>query len=270
MGNKYKLLPQIMQYFPENIEVLYDIFCGGLDISLNVPESIKKVCNDREEHIISFYKFIQGLSGEEVDKRIMEAVNEYKLDKYNAEGYNKLRDDYNNKNDDILFYSIISHSFNNQIRFNKDGNFNMPFGKNRSNYNPKLQKRLIEFVDRVDDKYTFLNKDFREIDIEGISKDSFVYADPPYLITTATYNEKNGWSEEDEKDLLAFLDKLNEKGIKFGLSNVLSQNGKENSLLKEWSKKYTVHHLNFNYGNSSYHKKDKSTSDTDEIFICNY
>ena len=66
------------------------------------------------------------------------------------------------------------------------------------------------------------------------------------------------------------LDKLNDLGIKFGLSNVITQNDKTNEILDEWSKKYTIHDLNFNYGNSSYHKKDRSTSDTREVFICNY
>ena len=50
----------------------------------------------------------------------------------------------------------------------------------------------------------------------------------------------------------------------------MSQNGKTNEILKEWSEKYTVHNLNYNYGNSSYHKKDRSVSDTEEVYICNY
>ena len=55
----------------------------------------------------------------------------------------------------------------------------------------------------------------------------FVYADPPYLITCATYNEQGGWTEKDEYDLLAFLDNLSKNRIKFALSNVLSSKGKK-------------------------------------------
>jgi hypothetical protein len=49
--------------------------------------------------------------------------------------------------------------------------------------------------------------------------------DPPYLISTATYNENGGWSKNDEQDLLKQLDKLDRKGIKFALSNVLEHKG---------------------------------------------
>lgn len=40
------------------------------------------------------------------------------------------------------------------------------------------------------------------------------YVDPPYIITCATYNEQGGWGETEEKDLLAFLDKLHNQGVR--------------------------------------------------------
>ena len=269
MGNKYKLLSQIVPLFPKDIDIFVDMFCGGLDVSLNV-EANKKICNDKESHIIDFYSNIQSQTGEEVHNKLLEIVEKYKLDMTNAEGYNSLRSDYNKENNWVLFYSLIAHSFNHQIRYNNKGEFNMPFGKNRSCYNKSLQSRLKDFVDRVDSKFIFSNLDFRALDLDSLTDNSFVYCDPPYIITTATYNENGGWTEKDERDLLNLLDKLDEKGIKFGLSNVMSQNGKTNEILKEWSKKYTVHNLNYNYGNSSYHKKDRSVSDTEEVYICNY
>lgn len=269
MGNKYKLLSQIVPLFPDNVDIFVDMFCGGLDVSLNV-EANKKICNDKESHIIDFYSNIQSQTGEEVHNKLLEIVEKYKLDMTNAEGYNSLRSDYNKENNWVLFYSLIAHSFNHQIRYNNKGEFNMPFGKNRSCYNKSLQSRLKDFVDRVDNKFNFSNLDFRALDLDSLTDNSFVYCDPPYIITTATYNENGGWTEKDERDLLNLLDKLHEKGIKFGLSNVMSQNGKTNEILKEWSKKYTVHNLNYNYGNSSYHKKDRSVSDTEEVYICNY
>lgn len=73
----------------------------------------------------------------------------------------------------------------------------------------------------------------------------------------------------DEIQLLLELDKLNNKGVKFGLSNVLTHKGKTNDILLEWSKNYNVHHLNINYGNSNYQTKDKTTK-SDEVYICNY
>ena len=268
-GGKFKLLPQILPLFPKGIDIFIDMFCGGLDVSLNV-EAEKKICNDKECHIIDFYKNIQGYSGSEVHSNILEIVEKYNLNKENVDGYMDLRKNYNENNNWVEFYALLAHSFSHQIRFSKKGNFNMPFGKNRSCYNEELQNRIQLFVDKIDSNYTFENLDFRNLDLDSLTDKSFVYLDPPYIISTATYNEGNGWVEQDEKDLLKLLDDLNEKAIRFGLSNVIELNGKENEILKEWSKKYNIHDLNFNYSNSSYHKKDKTKGNTREVFICNY
>jgi site-specific DNA-adenine methylase len=132
--------------------------------------------------------------------------------------------------------------------------------------------KLNKFIDKLQSgTYKFTNKDFRDFDIKKLTKNSFIYCDPPYLITCATYNEKNGWTPKDETDLLNFLDTLNEKKIKFALSNVLSNKGKENSILAEWLKKrnYRVINLQYSYSNSNYQIKDK-TSKTQEVLIVNY
>ena len=94
----------------------------------------------------------------------------------------------------------------------------------------------------------------------------------PYLITCATYNENNGWNARLEKQLLAYLDRANDRGIKFALSNVLKNGDKENTILAEWLERnpmYIRHDLNYNYSNSSYHKKDRSKHST-EVLITNF
>ena len=100
-----------------------------------------------------------------------------------------------------------------------------------------------------------------------------MYVDPPYLITCATYNEQGGWNETDERDLLAFLDELNGRNIRFALSNVLRSKGRENSVLIEWleknTDKYKTVRLNYSYSNSNYQTKDK-TSTAEEVLIINY
>ena len=117
----------------------------------------------------------------------------------------------------------------------------------------------------------FINMDFRKIDINSISSNDFLYLDPPYLIANAAYNESGKWTEKDEKDLLKFLDKVNKKGIKFALSNVIEHSGNENYLLKDWVKKnnFNLNMLDFNYNNSNYQKKDKDSKSI-EVLITNY
>ncbi len=272
IGNKYKLLPQIVPLFPKAIDIFVDLFCGGLDVSINA-EAKKKICNDREEHIISFYNALKGKTGLEVHNKILEIVKKYDLSKTNKKGYLELRNDYNKEQSWFLFYSLIAYSFNNQIRFNNKKEYNMPFGKDKSCYNEKLQNRLQGFVDKINElgeNIVFSSCDFRDVDLSNLTENSFLYADPPYLITTASYNEKGGWVEKDEEDLLSLLDKLSDRNIKFGLSNVIEQNGKENEILSVWSKKYNVIDLSFDYSNCNYHKKNRSKTDTREVFVCNY
>ena len=78
--------------------------------------------------------------------------------------------------------------------------------------------------------------------IEDLNSNDFVYCDPPYFNSVAAYNEQGGWTEEHERALLANLDELNQRGIRFALSNNLKY---DNPLLDEWKNKYNVHYFSY-------------------------
>lgn len=270
-GGKFKLLPQILPLLPNDINTFIDLFSGGCNVGINVKANCI-ICNDIESHIVELLYELNKITKDQALYILKNTINKYQLSKVNEEGFMKIRDDYNNGNTSWdMFYAMLTHAFNYQIRFNKNGKYNMPFGKNRSSFNSKLEKNFIKFVDKLNEiNIHFSNYDFNELNIDELNESDFIYCDPPYLITCASYNEQDGWNETKEKELLELLDKLNEKGIRFALSNVLEHKGKSNDILKEWSKKYTVHHLNKDYSNCNYHTKDKSKTSTDEILITNY
>ena len=270
-GGKYKLLPQILPLFPKDIDVFVDLFCGGCNVGINVD------CNRVIYKIIEKYN-LSLVSEHGYDYYGCESSKG--LGNYNREGYLRLRADFNqkhaNENFDyyyyVMLYVIIVYAFNNQIRFNSNGEFNLPVGKR--DFNKKMEQKLIDFIDKIQEQNCiFTCRDFREFDTSKLTSKDFVYVDPPYLITCATYNEQGGWSEEDEKDLLSFLDELNDRNIRFALSNVLRSKGKENGILIEWleknTEKYKAIQLNYSYSNSNYQTKDKS-SVTEEVLITNY
>lgn len=275
-GGKYKLLPQILPFFPTEINTFVDLFTGGGNIAVNVNAN-KIIANDFEPHIIGIYKTFQKYEIEELIKTIEVAIQAFGLTIENADNFNNFRAYYNKHIEDgysfimpIMLYVLICYSFNHQFRFNSKGEFNMPFGKNRSQWNNTMKKNLINFHKAITEKnIIFTNKDFNELKIDKLSSNDFVYCDPPYLITCATYNEKDGWNENSERKLLELLDKLNSQNVKFALSNVLFSKGKTNDILIEWSKKYNVHHLDYTYQNCNYHTKDKE-SKPDEVLITNY
>lgn len=294
-GGKYKLLPQILPHFPKDIDYFVDLFCGGGNVGINVPCN-RVLFNDNNSIIRYMFGTFKNMDKEETFRLIDSIIKEYGLSdsdkfgyeyygcnsadglsKYNTNGYIRLRYDFNKmQNKDygyyITLYVLIVYSFNNQIRFNRKGEFNLPAGKR--DFNRKMREKLSAFIDRLKSgDYTFESNDFREISDEDWNDKTFVYVDPPYLITCATYNEQDGWNEELEKELLNYLDKLNDRGIRFALSNVLQSKGKENKLLLDWVNrnigKYRVIYLDYTYANSNYHTKDR-TSKTDEVLIVNY
>jgi DNA adenine methylase Dam len=285
-GGKYKLLPQIIPLFYDT-DSFIDLFCGGGNVGINV-KSKNVIMNDIDSYVIRLLKYLNETESNVIIHNIENIVNDYHLSEshlngikyynnghnnwglshYNKENYLALREDFNDLKtqgiiDIELFFAIIMFSFNNQIRFNKDGYYNMPVGK--SDFNKRLRKKVVDFSNLMKQKnIAFMNKDFRKIDFNNIDKNTLIYCDVPYLITDSVYNKL--WTEKEEQDL---FDLLNSLKCKFALSNVFEVNGKSNDLLIGWSKKYNVHYLNYDYGNASYHKKDR-VSKTVEVLVTNY
>ena len=266
VGGKYKLLNQIIPIFPEEINTFVDLFGGGFNVGGNVKAE-HVVYNDILKEVVSLLKYIQGNNTEDLLSEIEDYIKTYSLSKENKEGYLTLRSDYNSGiRTPMKFYTLLCYAFNNQIRFNSKGEYNMPFGKNRSSFNPSLRKKFIAFADRIQElNCTFLNISFDEFNFSTLTEKDFIYVDPPYYNSVASYNENGGWTEENEKTLLEILDLINDNHIRFALSNNLKY---ENPLLDEWKDKYTIHYLNGNYSNCNYQKKDKSKDM--EVLITNY
>lgn len=268
IGGKYKLLPQIVPLFPKDIENFVDLFGGGLNVGINVNCN-KIIYNDSCEQVVDLLEHFYTHSSDYVHKKIINRTEQYDLSRYTInkndekykEKYIELRNDYNNNPTWDKFYTLITCAFSNQIRFNSNGNFNMPYGTRY--YNSSLQVKLRKFIDIMHEKdIEFLCNDFRDCKFD---KNIFVYCDPPYYNSVATYNENGGWSKQDEIDLFNYLDELNKQGIKFALSNNLKY---KNSILKEWMKKYNIHYLSGDYSNCNYQKKDRSRDI--EVLITNY
>ena len=266
-GGKYKLLPQILPLFPNDINRFVDLFAGGLDVSINV--NAKRVtANDYNKPIIDLYKAFQSHMYRDILLHIENRISMFKLSKTNKEGYLQFRELYNKEKNPLDLYILICYSFNNSLRFNSKMEFNIAFGKDRSEFNNSLRERLPMFKDKINKLFLY-NNSFEDVKVDKLNKSDFVYADPPYLITVANYNENGGWNETLEHKLYSKLDEVNERGVKFALSNVLTHKGKSNNILIEWSKKYNIHHLNVNYSNCNYQTKDKF-SKSDEVLITNY
>jgi DNA adenine methylase len=289
VGDKYKLMKQLINLFPKEINNFYEPFVGGGTVFLNI-EAKKYFLNDIDKHLINIQKLLIASSKnpEKFFKDAEKIIHKYKLShsykkdivpdslkkefkktyyaRFNKEGYDKLRMCVNNyqKNDPLILYILLIYGFNRMLRFNGGGKFNLPVGN--VDFNKNVVNALNGYFDFVHDKnISITSKDFKKFfSNKKYSKNDFVYLDPPYLISASEYNKL--WNQKSEADLLKMIDDLDKKGVKFALSNVTHYNGSKNDLLLEWMKKYKVHKIESNYIN--YHNNGKKI--IKEVLITNY
>ena len=273
IGGKFKLLEQIIPLFPRNINSFVDMFSGGANVGINATAN-KYIFNDMNYRINEMFRFFQNSDPIVLINSIEKRIKELELSRTNEEAYLRFRSEYNRNPNPLDLYILSSYSYNYQFRFNNAMQFNNPFGRNRSHFSDNMKKNLINFVARLQQiDAVFTDKLFTEYDISSLSPDDFVYLDPPYLITTGSYNDGNrgfsDWNTQQEKKLYSLMVTLMRQNIKFALSNVLSHKGKNNSLLCDFINEYNlnVHHLTHTYKNSSYNTKSASS---DEVLITNY
>lgn len=269
IGNKYNQLPILLDLFPNEINIFYDIFSGGGTVSLNV-NSNKVYCNDIEYCVQNMFKDLKGKNCDECLNEIYNVIIKYNLNVDNKEGFLKLRNDYNNGNKEwFIFYVLTCFSFNNQFRFNSKHEYNSSFRKHKSCFTKTTELKFIKFMERLNSiNIKFDTKDFRNVNYNAINKDDFVYFDPPYLISYSNYNNKNtGWNKYDDLDLMNICDELNDNNIKFAMSNMFMNNNEINSELINWSKKYNIHELEYKSNGSNYRRHNSKTL---EILITNY
>ncbi len=283
IGGKYRLLSQILPLIPTEINTYIELFSGGFTVGLNINAN-RYIYNDKCHQLANLVHTIKDLPVEFIIRQVDNYIKEYNLPintknctEDNEIGYKLLRGHYNTFDFDIntssiIFYTLLCHSFNNQIGFNGNGEYNIPIGRNKSTYNSSLREKLKIFSKRIKEiDLQIESKDFIEFKNYNFNENDYIYIDPPYLISDVSYSRcpDTRWGIEKEKELLEFLDYLNDNNIKFGLSNIIEHNNKKNDFLIEWSSKYNVINLEKNYNNCNYQFKGK-TSQTQEVFITNY
>lgn len=261
MGNKTELIDDIRKNLPKNINRAFDVFGGGMNVLLNI-NAMNHTYNDNNPFVASLIKLFVNTNPKDLIFSIEKLIKKYGLSKKNKDSYSKIRRDLNKIEDmDMtMLYTTILYSFNQQIRFNSRMEYNNTCGE--SSWNESVREKLISFHEKANSiNISIMNEDYSDV-LKLATSGDFVYLDPPYLITTAAYNDGkrgfNGWDVKQEEKLLQELVGLNKKGIKFMLSNVLEHNGKTNDLLKSWIKENDFRLIEL---------KDKKRS---EVLVVNY
>lgn len=288
VGDKFKLVPQLEDNFPKDIDRFIEPFCGGGSVFLNTKAN-SYLLNDINSYMVELHKFLMSYCNRQeqfwdeikldIDKYKLSATflgkdvpQEYRKEfvktyfaKYNKESYMKLRADFNHSKDDMMqLYLLLIYGFNRMLRFNSKGDFNLPVGN--VDFNKNVVDALNAYFEYVDGKIIdVFNLDFQEF-VEKVqpTPNDMLYLDPPYLITFSEYNKL--WNEDSEIRLIDYLDDLNSRNVRFAVSNVLWHRKRYNGTFNEWAQKYNIVRIKSNY--VSYH--DNSEKDSYEVLVKNY
>ncbi len=289
VGDKYKIIGDIKRYFPKELHRFVEPFVGGGSVFMNVDAN-EYFLNDIDTNIIDIHKMLCDYANKPEDfyKKVDKVVAHYNLSssyksdivpeelkkqfvktyyaRFNKFGYEQMRSDYNQSHDRSVFmlYMLLIYGFNRMIRFNKSGNFNLPVGNVDLNQN--TIKALNDYFNLAKRKnLQWFNLDFEDfINQIKLDQGDLVYLDPPYLITFSEYNRY--WNEETENRLLNLLNQLNNRNIRFAISNVTHYKGRINQIFLDWSQNYNSHPVKSNY--ISYH--DNTNKVFTEVLVTNY
>lgn len=269
IGSKSKIVSNIRENAPKHFDRFIDAFGGGFNVGINI-NATSAIYNDINHFVTELVESFKAYDTYQYLLYIKRITSKFGLERANAEAYQAARAYYNSfpefKRDPRLLYTIILYGYQQQIRFNGSHEFNNPVGMRW--FNDKVLEKMISFSRTIKEKeYVFQTGQYSDL-ISEINSNTFVYFDPPYKLTTGSYNDGkrgfNGWNDELERDLFEFLNRLNEDKIPFMLSYVIEHKGKINESLVSWinSNHYKIIELGDVIGISGSRRK--------EVLIVNY
>jgi DNA adenine methylase len=185
-GGKTWLAPRLRELFaPHSHRRLVEPFCGGLGVALSLqPE--RALLNDINQHLIEFYRWVQTggfeFYGENTEEYYY--LTRDRLNDSPADSYFSAQD----------FYYLNLAGFNGLCRYNRNGKFNVPYGKRKKLAVCKDFKPYSKQFDR----WFFINHNYQDLAVL-INPDDFLIIDPPYDAGFVGYSGNAfGWEQQIE------------------------------------------------------------------------
>ena len=222
---------KLVGWIKSNVEgIAYDRwvepFMGTGVVAFNIRPERALLC-DSNPHIIKFYKALQSKEITSRIARVYLTAEGEKLLSSNGDYYYDVRNRFNQTGNPLDFLFLSRSCFNGMIRFNKSGGYNVPFCKKPHRFAPALITKIVNQVESISQviqlgEYTFKVSNFDET-IKRITKEDFVYCDPPYIGRHVDYFDS--WTEEEE---IALQNSLETSNAKYVLSTWLSNKYRTN------------------------------------------
>ena len=244
-GIKTKLVPFILNH----INLMKDgtwiePFVGTGVVVFNLAPP-KALLVDKNQYIIALY---QGIQSGNITSTVVREFLEYHgaiLEKRGAEYYLEMRDSFNQSGDPLSFLFLNRSDFNGMIRFNKRGQFNVPFCQKPNRFSKAYITKICNQVAKVssivkDKDWTFRCGNWQEAFV-NVKENDYIYLDPPYIGRDTSYVGE--WPEEEAVQLSVFAHNTS--------ANVCLSMWKENEfrrnehLFKYWSDFIWYEHEHF-------------------------
>lgn len=230
-GIKTKLVPWIKSIVPEDFNGLWiEPFLGTGVVAFNIAPKHALLC-DTNPHLINFYSAIaNGQITAEAAKIYLVTEGE-KLFKKGEDHYYEIRNRFNQYHSPLDFLFLNRAGFNGMIRFNRKGEFNIPFCRKPNRFAQAYVTKIVNQIDYTSKLFKFRDFTFKcqpfEETIKCGTESDFIYCDPPYIDRHVDYY--NGWDGEHEK---ALFNALSRTTSKFILSTWHHNDFRENEYIK--------------------------------------
>lgn len=268
-GGKSKEIPHFIIYIPKNFSRYIEPFFGGGAVYFHL-EPEQAIINDVNDKLMKFYIHLRDAYP--VMRRQLDALQEIyennqqayakekianpdvKIPNDNEDLYYQLRNIFNGRKspikllsdhldeedllDGVVYFFINKTAFSGMIRYNSDGEYNVPFGRY-----PHLNTNLVTYQhSSLLQKAKIYNTDYKEI-FEMANADDFIFLDPPYDCVFNDYGNigmMNGFDENEHRRLAEDFKQLPCKALMIIGRTPLTEELYHDFICDEYYKNYSV------------------------------
>jgi len=235
-GIKTKLVPWVQSIVPSGFDGRWiEPFMGTGAVAFNIAPTNALLC-DTNPHLVNFYSSLaRGEITSGIVRDYLAAEGSSLLEK-GEDHYYELRERFNKHHSPLDFLFLNRAGFNGMIRFNRKGEFNIPFCKKHQRFAQAYVTKIVNQVSCVEKllrtkNFVFKCQDFF-VTVKEASPEDIIYCDPPYIDRHVDYF--SGWNESSETRLHKALSEFQGKFI---LSTWHHNDYRENEYIKKlWSK----------------------------------
>ncbi|XZJ82143.1 DNA adenine methylase [Clostridium perfringens] len=211
-GGKSKEIPEILRHIPKNYNRYIEPFFGGgalyfyleniNDINTRLINFYRDVANNYEDMRVQLDKLHKIYERNQRQYEELKAINpDVRVENLNENLFYEMRDLFNNNTtnkylDSVIYFFINKTAYSGMIRYNKKGEFNVPFGRYK-NMNTRLLTNNHHKLLRTAKIY---NTSYQDI-FNMAEENDFMFLDPPYDCQFTDYGNGNEFTEEDHREL---------------------------------------------------------------------